>query len=68
MGHHDTGRSWLERTAPGLAARVYSASLHRLRLDDRIDWAFSPVLRLATSLDRADRWLRRALSIDGASR
>jgi NADH:ubiquinone oxidoreductase subunit 5 (subunit L)/multisubunit Na+/H+ antiporter MnhA subunit len=68
MGHHDAGRSWLERTAPGLAARVYSASLHRLRLDDRIDWAFSPVLRLAASLDRADRWLRRALSIDGASR
>ena len=30
-----------------LAARVYAASLHRLRLDDRIDAAFAPVLALA---------------------
>lgn len=68
MGHHHAGRGWLERMAPALAARVYSASLHRLRLDDRIDWAFAPVLWLATSLDRGDRWLRRTLSADGAPR
>ena len=51
--------------SPRLAARVYAASLHRLRLDDRIDAAFAPVLALAAALDRADRWLRRTLSLDG---
>ncbi|MET1083922.1 MAG: proton-conducting transporter membrane subunit, partial [Burkholderiales bacterium] len=67
MGHLHSGAGWLERAAPTVAARVYSASLHRLRLDDRIDWAFSPVLRVAEALDGVDRWWRRALSADGAS-
>jgi NADH:ubiquinone oxidoreductase subunit 5 (subunit L)/multisubunit Na+/H+ antiporter MnhA subunit len=68
MGHTHAGVGWLERRAPTLAARLYAASLHRLRLDDRIDWAFSPVMRLASALDRVDRWWRRALSVDGAVR
>jgi NADH-quinone oxidoreductase subunit L len=68
IGHMHTGEGWLERWAPAAAARLYAASLHRLRLDDRIDWAFSPVLRLAQRLDRLDRWWRSALSADGASR
>jgi NADH-quinone oxidoreductase subunit L len=67
MGHLHAGAGWLERAAPTVAARVYSASLHRLRLDDRIDWAFSPVLRVAEALDSVDRWWRRVLSADGAS-
>jgi NADH-quinone oxidoreductase subunit L len=59
---------WLERHAPAVAARLYAASLHRLRLDDRIDWAFSPVLRLASALDRADGWWRRLWSLDRSVR
>ena len=39
-------------------------TLHRLRLDDRIDAAFAPVLGLAHLLDRGDRALRAALSFD----
>ena len=47
FGHVHRGPSLLERWAPALAARVYAESLHRLRLDDRIDAAFAPVLALA---------------------
>jgi NADH:ubiquinone oxidoreductase subunit 5 (subunit L)/multisubunit Na+/H+ antiporter MnhA subunit len=68
LGHAHGRVSWLEHRAPAAAARLYAASLHRLRLDDRIDWAFSPVLRLARGLDRIDRWWRRTLSVDGAPR
>jgi NADH:ubiquinone oxidoreductase subunit 5 (subunit L)/multisubunit Na+/H+ antiporter MnhA subunit len=68
LGHGHPAASWLERRAPALSARVYAASLHRLRLDDRIDWMFSPVLRLATALDSLDRWWRRLLSADGVAR
>ena len=67
MGHQHAGAGWLERAAPTVAARVYPASLHRLRLDDRIDWAFSPVLRVAEALDGVDRWWRRVLSADGGA-
>ena len=65
LGHTDHQRSLIERYAPRLAVRVYAASLHRLRLDDRIDVAFSPALALAHAIDRLDRRLRRALSLDG---
>ena len=64
IGHSHHAPTWLERRSPRVAARVYAASLHRLRLDDRIDAAFSPVLFLARAVDRADRGLRRALSLD----
>jgi NADH-quinone oxidoreductase subunit L len=66
LGHDETHThpSRLERWSPWLAVRVYAASLHRLRLDDRIDAAFAPVLGLAHLLDRADRTMRRALSFD----
>ncbi len=64
LGHDPHGPSLLERLAPALAARVYAASLHRLRLDDRIDTLFMPVLALAGLLDRVDVWLRRTLSFD----
>jgi NADH:ubiquinone oxidoreductase subunit 5 (subunit L)/multisubunit Na+/H+ antiporter MnhA subunit len=67
MGHEPHGPSRLERWSPKLADRVYAASLHRLRLDDRIDVAFAPVLAIARTLERADRWLRRTLSLDGAT-
>jgi NADH-quinone oxidoreductase subunit L len=65
LGHTHQTPGLLERWSPRLAARVYVNSLHRLRLDDRIDVAFSPVMALATGLDRADRWLRRTLTLDG---
>lgn len=64
LGHVHHAPTWLERLAPSLAARVYASSLHRLRLDDRIDAAFAPVLMLATAIDRADRWLRRTVTLD----
>lgn len=66
LGHgHPPRPSLLARWSPALAARLYAASLHRLRLDDRIDTAFSPVLALARGIDRADRRLRRAVTLDG---
>jgi NADH:ubiquinone oxidoreductase subunit 5 (subunit L)/multisubunit Na+/H+ antiporter MnhA subunit len=65
IGHHEVRESRLERWAPAFASRVYAASLHRLRLDDRIDSAFSPILRLAGGLDGLDRWWRRRWSADG---
>lgn len=65
IGHGRPRASWLERRAPRLAARLYAASVHRLRLDERIDWAFSPVLALAAWLDSVDRWWRRAWSVAG---
>jgi NADH:ubiquinone oxidoreductase subunit 5 (subunit L)/multisubunit Na+/H+ antiporter MnhA subunit len=65
IGHGHRGPGLLERWSPRLAARLYVNSLHRLRLDDRIDAAFAPVLAVAGGLDRADRWLRRTLSLDG---
>ncbi len=64
LGHAHQTPTRLERIAPALASRVYAASLHRLRLDDRIDAAFSPVMMLAAGIDRADRWLRRTVSLD----
>jgi NADH-quinone oxidoreductase subunit L len=67
-GHSHQTPGLLERWSPRLAARVYVGSLHRLRLDDRIDAAFAPVMALAGGLDRADRWLRRTLSLDGPRR
>lgn len=64
LGHSHRTPTRLEQWAPTLAARVYAASLHRLRLDDRIDAVFAPVLSLARVIDRADRWWRRLLSFD----
>jgi NADH-quinone oxidoreductase subunit L len=66
VGHSHRQASWWERRAPRLAARAYAASLHRLRLDDRIDAVFAPVMTLARLLDRADRWLRRVLSFEAS--
>jgi NADH:ubiquinone oxidoreductase subunit 5 (subunit L)/multisubunit Na+/H+ antiporter MnhA subunit len=68
LGHEHRSPGLLERRAPHLASRIYAASLHRLRLDDRIDAVFSPVLQLAASMDRADRRFRRALSLDRPTR
>ncbi|MEP7118964.1 MAG: proton-conducting transporter membrane subunit, partial [Acidobacteriota bacterium] len=67
---HRTGRdrhrpTLLERWSPRLAARVYAAALHRMRLDEHIDVAFAPVLVAARLLDRADARLRRVFSLDG---
>ncbi len=64
-GHHRHAPTLLDRWSPRLGARVYAASLHRFRLDDRIDSIFAPVLGLARALDRADGALRRATSLDG---
>lgn len=64
VGHAHPRPGWLARTSPVLHARVYAASLHRLRLDDLIDTIFAPALALAHGLDRVDRWIRRSLSIE----
>ncbi len=66
MGHHHHSASVLERWSPRLAAKLYAASLHRLRLDDAIDAAFAPVLWLARAIDTADRRFRRDVSLDRA--
>jgi len=58
VGHEPHRQSLLERLWPSLSAPLYAAALHRLRLDERIDVAFSPVLGLARTIDRVDRWLR----------
>jgi hypothetical protein len=63
-GHAHPHPGRLDRWSPRLAARLYAASLHRLRLDDLIDTIFAPALALAHALDRADRWLRRTLSFE----
>ena len=62
--HHEPGPARARRAARWPRASTCTA-LHRLRLDDRIDTAFAPVLALAHGLDRADRWLRRTLTADG---
>lgn len=67
LGHTHRGPSWLERRSPRLAARVYAASLHRLRLDDLTDAMLAPMLGMARLLDRADQRFRRALSIDSGA-
>jgi len=68
MGHQHHGPNWLERALPAMTPRVYAASLHRLRLDDRIDAVFAPVMALARLLDAADNRLRRAASLDRTAR
>lgn len=60
VGHEPHSVGFLERTWPGLAAPLYGAALHRLRLDEWMARAFEPVLLLARALDRGDRWLRAA--------
>jgi NADH-quinone oxidoreductase subunit L len=64
LGHAHRGPGWLERASPRLAARLYAASLHRLRLDDLIDRLLAPLLAVARLLDRTDRRFRQGLSID----
>lgn len=64
-GHATHGPSLLSRVAPSLETRIYAAGVHRWRLDDRVDAAVAPVLRLAGALERLDVRVRRALSIGG---
>ncbi len=64
LGHVHRTPSWLERWSPTLAARIYAASLHRLRLDDLIDAMLAPMLGVARRLDRIDQRFRRAMSSD----
>jgi hypothetical protein len=67
LGHAHRAPSRLERWSPKVAARVYAASLHRLRLDDLIDAMLAPMLDVARLLDRVDQRFRRALSIESGS-
>jgi NADH-quinone oxidoreductase subunit L len=66
LGHHPHGLAVLDRWSPRLATRVYAGALHRLRLDDRIDAAFAPVLGMARAIDLVDQRVRRACSLDGS--
>jgi hypothetical protein len=63
-GHAEHGTWWVARLSPRLAHRAYAAGVHRLRLDERIDAAVAPVLALARVLDRLDRRMRAATSLD----
>ena len=63
-GHTAHGAWWLARLSPRTAARAYASSVNRMRLDDRVDAAVAPVVALARVLDRADRRMRAALSLD----
>lgn len=65
VGHSTHRHTLIDGVLPGLADRLYVHALHRLRLDDRIDVAFAPVMAVARGLDRADRWLRRRVTLDG---
>ena len=44
--------------------RLHAAAVHRFRLDDAMDALLAPVLGLARGLDRVDRRVRAALSLD----
>ncbi|MFP5354265.1 MAG: proton-conducting transporter membrane subunit [Gemmatimonadota bacterium] len=46
-----------------LRDRLFAIALHRLRLDERIDAAISPVFSLARALDATERRVRSALSV-----
>lgn len=65
-GHVGHAPGLLDRVAPRVAGRVYASSVHRWRLDERIDAAVAPVLALAGALDRADIRTRALLSLDRA--
>lgn len=62
-GHHHAHAGTASLATPGRAARrLYLAQLHRFRLDDRLDAAAAPVLRLARVVTRLDDWyLRRVV-------
>ncbi len=53
-GHIEHGRMFFSRIAPRLSAGIYTAAVHRLRLDELIDRAISPVLSLSRALARID--------------
>lgn len=58
---------WERALGPTGGARLFSAALHRFRLDENIDRALAPVWMLASRLDQADRRLRSLLSLDRPS-
>ncbi len=53
-GHMDHGHMMFARIAPRLSERIYALAVHRLRLDEQIDRAIAPVLRLSRALARVD--------------
>ena len=69
-GHeHHAPAWWQTMLPPALSTRIFAAAMQRLRLDERLDAAVAPMFGLARLLDRLDRRVRSALSIDdGGSR
>lgn len=63
-GHIDHGTPLLARVAPRAAAWIYASAVHRLRLDERIDAAIAPVLRLARGMSRLDGRVSGVTSTD----
>ncbi|MBK9386884.1 MAG: proton-conducting membrane transporter [Planctomycetes bacterium] len=66
---HRTGRErarapWLTRLSPRLALRLYGATIHRFRLDERVDACLAPLLALVRKLDGWEQRYRRRLSLD----
>jgi NADH:ubiquinone oxidoreductase subunit 5 (subunit L)/multisubunit Na+/H+ antiporter MnhA subunit len=64
FGHNEhTEPGLLMKIAPGFATWLYAQSLHRFRLDDRMDALVSPVQWLAGKLARWDEAYRSSLTL-----
>ena len=65
-GHVAHGGMVFAGVAPRLAARMYAGAVHRLRLDEQIDKAVAPVLRLARVLSRIDARVSGITDVSGS--
>lgn len=61
--HADVARSATSGDAIALRDRIFAQALHRLRLDERIDAAVTPVVAASRWLGTAEYRVRRALSV-----
>jgi len=65
--HHD--EAWWQRLLPApWSTRVFAAAMQRLRLDERLDAVVAPLFAVARALERGDRRLRAAVSLDEVER
>jgi NADH-quinone oxidoreductase subunit L len=64
IGHSTAAPGWLAARFPALALRVHAAALHRFRLDEWLDRAIAPLLRLVRWLDALEGRLRAGVSLD----
>ena len=62
-GHHAHAREEAGSEGIPVRDRLFAMALHRLRLDERIDAAVSPILSLSGRLSVLERRVRGVLSI-----